>query len=117
MKFERSAGILLHPTSLQVNMGLAILVMSEDLPNGFMVVLVMLPEHSHGHPLSPEGTADVNELIRTGFGKCDVRLGVGFRFGGYNLDATVNDDALRQEFNLVGGGVASFAYLSASYAF
>jgi len=59
----------------------------------------------------------VDERTTTGFGEGDVRLGVGFRFGGFNLDATVNDDALRQGFNLVGGGVASFAYLSASYAF
>ena len=61
--------------------------------------------------------SSVNEFKQTGFGEGDVRLGVGFRFGGFNLDATVNDDALRQGLNLVGGGVASFAYLSASYAF
>jgi len=59
----------------------------------------------------------VDEIKRTGFSEGDVRLGVGFRFGGFNLDATVNDDALRQGLNLIGGGVASFAYLSASYAF
>jgi hypothetical protein len=66
---------------------------------------------------SAASQASVNEFKQTGFGEGDVRLGVGFRFGGFNLDATVNDDALRQGFNLVGGGVASFAYLSASYAF
>ncbi|MGQ9798583.1 MAG: hypothetical protein ACUVRG_04710 [Ignavibacterium sp.] len=59
----------------------------------------------------------VDENTRTGFGKGDVRLGVGFRFGGFTLDATVNDDVLRQGFNLVGGGVRSFAYLSGSFAF
>ena len=59
----------------------------------------------------------VDENSRTGFGEGDVRLGVGLRFGGFNLDATVNDDVLRQGFNLVGGGVRTFAYLSASYAF
>lgn len=66
---------------------------------------------------SPAGTAEVNEFTQTGFGEGDVRLGVGLRFGGFNLDATVNDDVLRQGFNLVGGGVSTFAYLSASYAF
>lgn len=59
----------------------------------------------------------VDEYTQTGFSEGDVRLGVGFRFGGFNLDATVNDDALRQGLNLVGGGVPSFAYLSASYGF
>ncbi|MGQ9642590.1 MAG: hypothetical protein ACUVT3_01890 [Ignavibacterium sp.] len=59
----------------------------------------------------------VDENTRTGFGNGDVRLGVGFRFGGFTLDATVNDDVLRQGFNLVGGGVRSFAYLSGSFAF
>lgn len=59
----------------------------------------------------------VDENTRTGFGNGDVRLGVGFRFGGFTLDATVNDDVLRQGFNLIGGGVRSFAYLSGSFAF
>lgn len=59
----------------------------------------------------------VNEYSQTGYGEGDFRLGVGFRFGGFNLDATVNDDVLRHGFNLVGGGVRTFAYLSASYAF
>lgn len=59
----------------------------------------------------------VDENTRTAFGEGDVRLGVGFRFGGFTLDATVNDDVLRQGFNLIGGGVRSFAYLSGSFAF
>lgn len=59
----------------------------------------------------------VDEQTSTGFGEGDVRLGVGFRFGGFTLDATVNDDVLRQGFNLIGGGVRSFAYLSGSFAF
>lgn len=65
---------------------------------------------------TPAGTG-VNEFTRTGFDEGDVRLGVGFRLGGFSLDATVNDDVLRQGFNLIGGGVSTFAYLSASYAF
>lgn len=59
----------------------------------------------------------IDENNRTGFDNGDVRLGVGFRFGGFNLDATVNDDVLRQGLNLIGGGTRSFAYLSASYGF
>lgn len=59
----------------------------------------------------------VDEYSSTSFYEGDFRLGVGFRFGGFNLDATVNDDVLRHGFNLVGGGVRTFAYLSASFAF
>lgn len=43
-------------------------------------------------------------------------VGVGFRLGSFSLDATVNEDVLRQGFNNIGGGGATFAYLSASYA-
>lgn len=66
---------------------------------------------------SPASTTTVNEYTYTGFERGDVRLGVGFRFGQFSLDATVNDDALRHGFNLIGGGIRSFGYLSASYAF
>ena len=43
-------------------------------------------------------------------------LGVGFRLGDFSLDATVNEDVLRQGFNNIGGGGSTFAYLSTSYA-
>lgn len=43
-------------------------------------------------------------------------VGVGFRLGSFSLDATVNEDVLRQGLNNIGGGGATFAYLSASYA-
>ncbi len=66
---------------------------------------------------SPASATAVDENTRTAFGQGDVRLGVGFRFGGFTLDATVNDDVLRHGFNLIGGGVRSFAYLSGSFAF
>jgi hypothetical protein len=62
-------------------------------------------------------TTTVNEHNFTDFQRGDVRLGVGFRFGGFTLDATVNDQALREGLNLIGGGTPSFAYLSASYGF
>ncbi len=66
---------------------------------------------------SPASATTLNENNRTDFSRGDVRLGVGFRFGGFTLDATVNDDVLRHGFNLIGGGVKSFAYLSSSFAF
>lgn len=45
-----------------------------------------------------------------------MTLGVGFRFGDFSLDATVNEDVLRQGFNTIGGGGPTFAYMTASYA-
>lgn len=66
---------------------------------------------------SSASATTVNENTFTDFSTGDVRLGVGFRFGGFTLDATVNDDVLRHGFNLIGGGVRSFAYLSGSFAF
>lgn len=65
----------------------------------------------------PATNTTVNEYSRTGYMEGDIRLGVGFRFGGFNLDATINDDVLREGFNLVGGGTKTFAYLSASFGF
>ncbi len=60
-----------------------------------------------------------NEVISTDYSPVNggLTLGVGFRFGGFSLDATVNEDVLRQGFNNLGGGGATFSYLSASYAF
>jgi len=60
----------------------------------------------------------VDEFVNTFFTppQRGATLGVGFRFGDFSLDATVNEDVLRQGFNVVGGGGASFAYLTASYA-
>jgi hypothetical protein len=43
-------------------------------------------------------------------------VGVGFRFGTFSLDCTVNEDVLRQGFNTIGGNGATFAYLTASYS-
>ncbi|MCZ7609745.1 MAG: hypothetical protein M5U17_06220 [Ignavibacterium sp.] len=59
----------------------------------------------------------INERTRTNFGRGDVRLGIGFRFGTFSLDATVNDEVLRQGFRIVGGPDNTFAYLSASFGF
>ena len=61
-----------------------------------------------------------SETIRTIFLPAPgATVGVGFRLGSFSLDATVNEDVLRQGLNNLGGngaGAATFAYLSASYA-
>ena len=43
-------------------------------------------------------------------------VGVGFRLGSFSLDATVNEDVLRQGLANIGGSGPTLAYLSASYA-
>lgn len=61
-----------------------------------------------------------SELIQTIFVPAPgATVGVGFRLGSFSLDATVNEDVLRQGLNNLGGNgpnAATFAYLSASYA-
>jgi hypothetical protein len=65
------------------------------------------------------GQTEKNETIRTTFSPANggFTLGLGFRFGGFSLDATVNEDVLRQGLNNIGGGGATFAYISAGFAF
>jgi hypothetical protein len=60
-----------------------------------------------------------NETIITSFEPSigGITLGIGFRFSGFSLDATVNEDIIRQGFNNIGGGGATFAYVSAGYEF
>jgi len=58
-----------------------------------------------------------DEMTFTGFKKGDVTVGVGLRFGNFALDATVNDDIIRQGLNNIGGGTPTLAYVSASYGF
>lgn len=66
-------------------------------------------------PISATG---INEYVTTFFGppRRGATVGVGFRFGDFSLDAMVNEDVLRQGFNVIGGGGSTFAYLTASYA-
>lgn len=63
-------------------------------------------------------TTSKTEVVSTFFGpsRRGATVGVGFRFGEFSLDATVNEDVLRQGFNTIGGGGPTFAYLTASYA-
>ena len=65
------------------------------------------------------GQTEKNETIRTTFDPANggFTLGLGFRIDRFSLDATVNEDVLRQGLNNIGGGGATFTYISASYAF
>jgi hypothetical protein len=67
---------------------------------------------------SAASSSTVNEFIATFFGPTQrgLTLGVGFRFGDFSLDATINEDVLRQGFNIVGGGGPTFFLLTSSYA-
>lgn len=67
---------------------------------------------------SPASGTTVTENVRSFFSPTQrgIALGVGFRFGDFSLDATVNEDVLRQGFNAIGGGGSTFAYLTSSYA-
>ena len=69
-------------------------------------------------PTPPLPSTSLDESVFSFFGtpQRGATVGVGFRFGDFSLDATVNEDVLRQGFNNIGGGGASFAYLTASYA-
>ncbi|MCB0731061.1 MAG: hypothetical protein KDC88_08515 [Ignavibacteriae bacterium] len=60
-----------------------------------------------------------NETIFTSFDPAigGITLGIGFKFSGFSLDATINEDVIRQGFNNLGGGGATFAYVSAGYEF
>jgi hypothetical protein len=66
----------------------------------------------------PSGGNTVTEYVQSYFipTVTGFRVGVGFRLGDFSLDATVNEDVLRQGFNNIGGGGSTFAYLSTSYA-
>ncbi|OGU73747.1 MAG: hypothetical protein A2V93_04670 [Ignavibacteria bacterium RBG_16_34_14] len=66
---------------------------------------------------TPVSATAINEMITTQFfGPQGATVGCGFRLGNFSLDATVNEDVLRQGFNNIGGGGPTFAYISLSYA-
>ncbi|MCX6152174.1 MAG: hypothetical protein NTX22_16735 [Ignavibacteriales bacterium] len=58
-----------------------------------------------------------NETITSLSGISGATLGLGFKFDAFSLDATVNEDVIRQGLNNIGGGGATFGYISVSYAF
>ncbi|MDX1701323.1 MAG: hypothetical protein R3250_11940 [Melioribacteraceae bacterium] len=59
----------------------------------------------------------VNETISTIYGPTGAYVGLGIKLGNLSIDGTVNSDVLRQGLNNIGGGGATFAYLSVSVAF
>lgn len=67
---------------------------------------------------TPASATEVSEFVATFFGPSQrgATLGVGFRFGDFSLDAMVNEDVLRQGFNIVGGGGPTFFLITTSYA-
>lgn len=63
-------------------------------------------------------TTTKDETTLTWNDRTGVTLGLGFKFGNFNLDATVNDQVLLEGFkNLSTGAVNTFGFISASYAF
>ena len=70
--------------------------------------------HEQDSPTGPIGNVD--EVINTFYQPLGATVGVGFRLGNFSLDATVNEDVLRQGLNNIGGGGPTFAYLSLAYA-
>ena len=67
---------------------------------------------------SSASSSTVNEAVASIFLPANrgVTVGLGLRFGDFSFDAVVNEDILRQGFNNIGGGGATFAYVSTSYA-
>lgn len=67
---------------------------------------------------TPGSNTAVSEFVASFFGPIQrgATLGVGFRFGELSLDAMVNEDVLRQGFNIVGGGGPTFFLITTSYA-
>ncbi len=67
---------------------------------------------------TPASDTAVSEFVASFFGPSQrgATLGVGFRFGDFSLDAMVNEDVLRQGFNIVGGGGPTFFLITTSYA-
>ncbi len=63
--------------------------------------------------LTPPG---VDENVITNFQPYGTTVGVGFRFGNFSLDGTVNVEVLHQGLNNIGNFGPTFAYMSASYA-
>jgi len=59
----------------------------------------------------------INENTNTLYGPSGAFVGLGFKLGNLSIDGTVNSDVLRQGFNNIGGGGATFAYLSLSVEF
>ncbi|MBI1804828.1 MAG: hypothetical protein HY033_13805 [Ignavibacteriae bacterium] len=78
---------------------------------------------------SPASTTETNSSVPNssvvvgGIGPANwdgmVTMGLGFKFGGWALDATVSDEALRRGLGLIGSNdnINTFGYLTASFNF
>lgn len=62
-------------------------------------------------------SSTINESSNTFYGPTGAFVGLGFKLGNLSIDGTVNSDVLRQGLNNIGGGGATFAYLSMSIFF
>jgi hypothetical protein len=72
-------------------------------------------EHNESYNFSAINIGELNGSSYDGI----VTLGVGFKFGGFSLEATVSEDALRRGLGLIGSynGINTFGYMTASYNF
>ena len=72
-------------------------------------------EHNESYDFSAINIGELNGSSYDGI----VTLGVGFKFGGFSLEATVSEDALRRGLGLIGSynGINTFGYMTASYNF
>lgn len=84
---------------------------------GYIAITGSTTLESDADPTDPINTS-INEFVASFFGPSQrgATLGVGFRFGDFSLDAMVNEDVLRQGFNIVGGGGPTFFLITTSYA-
>lgn len=72
-------------------------------------------EHNESYDFSSINIGELNGNNYDGI----VTLGVGFKFGGFSIEATVSEDALRRGLGLIGSynGINTFGYMTASYNF
>ncbi len=63
---------------------------------------------------TPDNATDKTTNKFVGHQRGNAYAGLGFKISNFNIEAVVNSDVLRQGLNNIGGGGATFAYLSAS---
>jgi hypothetical protein len=83
---------------------------------GYFAATAKVSQESQATATTVNETIVTNFLGPQGLGGGGATVGVGFRLGNFSLDATVNEDVLRQGLANIGGVGATFAYLSLSYS-
>jgi hypothetical protein len=83
---------------------------------GYVALTLKTTTDAIASPTTTNQTIITSFLGPHGAGGGGATVGLGFRFDSFSLDATVNEDVLRQGLNNIGGGGATFAYLSLSYS-